>query len=144
MLLALQLLELAVVHFFLMMWNPTVAWIAFGLSAAGALWLVALMKSFRINPVLLEGETLRVRAGAIVDVAIPLSAIAGLAPALDEAIRKRKDTLDTAILSAPNVCLELAQPVAIPAMFGRTREVTRVAMRLEDSAGFIAALGLPR
>lgn len=139
-LLVLQLFELAVVHFFLMMWNPTIAWIAFGLSAAGALWLVALMKSFRINPVLLDGDRLRVRSGAIVDVVVPLDAIAGIVPAFDEATRKRKDTLDIALLAAPNVCLELAYPVAIPTMFGGSREVVRVAMRLEDSAGFIAAL----
>ena len=141
-LLALQLFELAIVHFFVMMWNPLVAWILFGLSTAGALWLVALMKSFRIRPVLVDGQTLRVRSGAMIDAAIPRGAIAAVAPSFSEATRKRKDTLDTAILAAPNVCLELAHPVAIPTFFGGTRMVERVAMRIEDAPGLIAALGL--
>lgn len=143
-LLALQLFELAVVHFFVMMWNPLVAWILFGLSLGGVLWLIALMKSFRIKPVLLDEETLRVRSGAMVDVEIPRDAIARLAPAFDADTLKARDTLNTAILAAPNVCLELAHPVAVPTFFGGTREVERVAMRLEDSAGFLRALDLSR
>lgn len=141
-LLVLQLFELAIMHFFLMMWHPTAAWIAFGLSAAGAVWFVALMKSFRIMPVLLDDQTLRVRSGAMVDAAIPRSAIARVVPPFDEATRRRKDTLDTAILAAPNVCLELAHPVAVPSLFGATRDVVRVSMRLEESAAFLRALDL--
>ena len=141
-LLALQVCELALVHFFVMMWNPLVAWVLLAVSVGGVLWLIALMKSFRIKPVLLDETTLRVRSGAMVDARIPRDAIAGLLPTFDSALRKRSDTLDTAILSAPNVCLELARPVAIPNFFGRSREVVRVAMRLEDSAGFLRALAV--
>lgn len=143
-LLVLQLCELAVVHFFVMMWSPPVAWLLFALSVGGVLWLVALMKSFRIKPVLLDGKTLRVRSGAMIDASIPRSAIARIVPTFDEATRRRSATLDTAILAAPNVCLELAHPVTITKFFGGTHEVTRIAMRVEDSAGFLRALDLPR
>ncbi|MXP08627.1 hypothetical protein [Pseudoblastomonas halimionae] len=139
-LLALQVCELALVHFFVMMWNPLVAWILLAVSVGGVLWLIALMKSFRIKPVLLDDATLRVRSGAMVDAVIPRDAIARVAPSFDADLRKRKDTLDTAILSAPNVCLELSSPVSIPTLFGGSRDVLRVAMRLEDSAGFLREL----
>ncbi|MXO55272.1 hypothetical protein [Pontixanthobacter gangjinensis] len=46
--LALQVIELSVVHLLLMFWNPLVAWVFFGLSVWGLIWTTALLKSFRM------------------------------------------------------------------------------------------------
>lgn len=138
---ALQLIELAVVHFLVSLWNETVALVLLALSVWGTIWLVALMKSFRLYPVLMDSRGIRVRSGALVDVDVPFAAIAGTAPMFDRDTLDAKDTLNTAILSSPNVCLDLAHPIAIPTFFGGSREIRRVAMRLEDSAGFLALFG---
>ena len=139
-LLALQAIELVVVHWLVSLWSPTVALVLLALSVGGMLWFVALMKSFRINPVLLTDSAIRVRSGVIVDAAIPLEAVAGLADGFTAAELKRKTTLNTAILSAPNICVELVFPIGIPTLFGRRRLVDRVAMRLEDATAFRSAL----
>lgn len=139
-LLVLQMFELVVVHILLMLWSPPVAWAAFALSLAGVLWLSALVKSFRINPVLLTGDGVRVRSGALVDAHIPYTAIAGPAAAFTKETIEARTTLNTAILSWPNVVLTLDKPVAVPGLFGGSRIIDTVALKLDDSGAFLSAL----
>ncbi len=136
----LQVIELSVVHFLLMLWSPTVAWVLFALSVWGVVWTLALIKSFRIYPVLVTGDHVRVRSGMIHDFAVPLSAIADVKRAFTSEELEAKSVLNLAILSAPNISLRLAQPITIPSFFGGEREITGVALRLDDSAAFLAEL----
>lgn len=136
----LQLIELSVVHFLLMLWNPTVAWVLLALSVWGVIWTIALIKSFRIYPVLLDDTSVRVRSGMIYDFEVPLDRIADYERGFTSEELDAKSVLNLAILSAPNVSLRFASPVVIPTFFGGTRELTGVGLRLDDSAAFIAAL----
>ena len=139
-LLVLQGIELGVTHLLLRHWSPTAAWILFALGLGGALWLVGLAQGFRIHPVLLTDEGLRVRSGVLHDVLVPYDALAGVVTGFDGKTVKAKDTLNQAVLSWPNVMLALARPVTVHSPFGGTREVGRIALRIDDSAGFLAAL----
>ncbi|KWV94969.1 hypothetical protein [Erythrobacter sp. AP23] len=138
--LALQAIELAVMHFLLMQWNATVAWIWFGLGIASGLWIIGLAQGFRLHPVLLTDEGLRVRSGIMVDVLVPYAAIAGVVPSVDAEQVKAKDTLNHAVLSWPNVMLELDQPIIVRPLIGAERKIVRIALRIDDSAAFLAAL----
>ena len=142
--LALQAIELAVMHFLLMQWNTTVPWIWFGLGVAGALWIIGLAQGFRVHPVLLTDQGLRVRSGVMFDVLIPYDAIAGVVPSFGAEQVKAKDTLNHAVLSWPNIMLELDRPVEVRPMMGAARQVQRVALRLDESARFLDALALRR
>ncbi|VVT02128.1 hypothetical protein [Erythrobacter sp. EC-HK427] len=136
---ALQVIELGVVHLLLSLWSPFVAWLVFAPTLAGLLWFIALTKSLRLNPVLLTQDSLRVRTGILHDCTIPLDAIASIGETFDAKTLKARSTLDTAIMSAPNVTLRLARPVEMPGLIG-TRTIDRVALRLDEPAAFQAAL----
>ena len=136
----LQVIEISVVHLLVMLWNPTVAWVLFALSAWGLIWTMALLKSLRIKPVLLSENCVHARFGILHDVEVPLSAIGDIDTPYSSEELEDKGVLNMALMSAPNVHLRLAQPIAIPSLLGRERLITGVALKLDDSAGFVAAL----
>lgn len=139
-LLVLQGIELAVMHFLLLQWNPAVAWVWFGLGISGGLWIAGLAQGFRIYPVLLTAEGVRVRSGLMTDVLVPYKAIAGLVSGFTREQVKDKATYNQAVLSWPNVMLALDRPLVVKPLVGRERAVTAVALRIDESAVFIAAL----
>lgn len=140
-LVALQVIELLVVHMLVMMWSPTVAWVLFALSVAGVIWTVALLKSFRIYPVLLTESAVRVRSGMIYDFEVPLNLITDMRSPFSSEKLDSKGILNLAIFSSPNVHLRFAEPVEISTLLGKTRTIEGVGLRLDDSAVFLKALG---
>lgn len=135
-LVGLQVLELAVVHLLVSLWSETVALVLLVLSIWGLIWLVALMKSFRLFPVLLTKGFLHVRSGTIVDLKVPLSQILGIEKHVDPAKLEAGTTLNLAILTSPNICVALREPVVYRTFFGREKLVDLVALRLDDPAVF--------
>ncbi|MDG5751782.1 hypothetical protein P8R33_11745 [Qipengyuania sp. XHP0211] len=138
--LALQAIELAVIHFLLIQWNATVAWIWFGLGIAGSLWIVGLAQGFRIHPVLVTEQGLRVRSGVMVDLLVPYDAIAAIVPSFGAEQVKAADTLNHAVLSWPNAMLELDRELTVRPLFGAEQRVRRISLRIDESAAFLAAL----
>ncbi len=76
----------------------------------------------------------------MVDLFVPITAIRGIVPPLSGEALKDRAVCNTAILSSPNVTLDLAQPLEMEGPLGGTRVVDRVALRLDDSNEFRAAL----
>lgn len=138
--LALQAIELAVVHLLLVQWQPTLAWVLFGVSIAGMLWFVALIKSIRLRPVLLTAEGVAVRGGLLVDLRVPFDAIARVGERFDPALLKDAATVNCAVLSEPNVTLTLARPLPMRGLLGGEKRVDRVALRLDEPEAFLAEL----
>jgi hypothetical protein len=138
--LVLQLIELSIVHFLVSLWNETAVHILLALSVWGVIWMIALLKSFRIKPVLLMLDGIQVRSGSMVDAFVPYANMLGIAGGYDAERLKQKSTLNCAIMSSPNVCIDLRAPIAITTYFGRSRMIDSVALRLDDSAGFNSAL----
>ncbi len=145
---ALQLIELSVVHFLLMLWNPTVAWILLALSAWGVIWTVALLKSFRINPVLVTDDTVRIRSGMIYDFEVPRLCIADSQTGFTSEELEDKRVLNLAILSSPNACLRFTKPISIPTAFGGRETFTgwhcglTIALRFSPNSPKIIKSGL--
>ncbi|AWW75268.1 hypothetical protein CD351_12595 [Erythrobacter sp. KY5] len=138
--LVLQVIEISVVHLLLMYWSPTLAWVLFAVSVWGIIWTVALLKSFRINPVLVTGDVVRVRSGMIYDFEVPISQIADAATAFTSEELQDKSVLNLALMSAPNVSLRFSRPIAIPTAIGGEKHISGVGLRLDDSAGFLEVL----
>ncbi|WP_265561721.1 hypothetical protein [Sphingomicrobium arenosum] len=138
--LGLQVIELGVMHLLLVHWNPTVAWIMFGLSMAGILWFVALIKSIRLKPVLLGDAGIAVRSGMVIDLLVPYDAIAAVGERFDADLLKDKTTVNCAILSEPNVTLTLSRAVSMTGFLGGEKRVERVALRLDEPEAFHAML----
>lgn len=136
----LQLIELSVVHLLLMLWNPLVAWIMLALSVWGVIWTVALLKSFRIKPVFMTTDAVRIRSGMIYDFNVPISNIADFHTGFTSDELAQKGVLNLAIMSSPNVSLRFVEPITIQTFFGTKQEISGVGLRLDESAEFVAEL----
>ncbi len=127
--------ELLVVHPLVAHWT---LWGALALSALSLVvvgWLVFGLLSMPRLPVLVGRDLLVMRAGRIKGAGVPMAQVRGLRREWDAAALKRRDVLNLALLSHPNVLVDLTDPLP-----GR-RGVTAIAHRLDDPAGFAAALG---
>ncbi|MBX7493944.1 hypothetical protein K3163_12085 [Qipengyuania sp. 1NDW9] len=138
--LVLQLIEIVVVDLLVSHWSETAALVLLALGIWGALFIVALMKAFRLYPILLEAGHVRVRSGWLIDMRVPLDAIERIEPSISDPETKRPDVLNAAILSHPNIILKLKRPLEHSGFMGRTRLIERVAFRLDQPAPFIEAL----
>lgn len=133
-LLALQAIEVAIHHLLLAHWSAFAAYVLFVLSDVGLIYMIALIKSFRLCPVLLTPEGVRVRAGLLIDRFVPYDAIARIETSFDSALVKDKATLNAGLLAWPNLVLRLHDPLP-----GR-RPRTAIAFRLDDPEPFVRAL----
>lgn len=126
--------ELLVVHPLLAHWT---LWGAIALSALSLVvigWLVLGLLSMPRLPVLVSRDLLVMRAGRIKGARVPMAQVRGLRREWDASALKRRDVLNLALVSHPNVLVDLTGPLP-----GR-RGVTAIAHRLDDPTGFAAAL----
>ncbi|QZD87402.1 hypothetical protein [Qipengyuania psychrotolerans] len=138
--LVLQMIEIVVVDLLVSHWSRPAAIVLLALGIWGALFLIALMKGFRLYPILLGREFVRVRAGLLINLRVPIDAIEALEPSITKAETDRAEVLNAAILSHPNVILRLRSPIPHTGLFGKTRNIGRIAFRLDQPAPFIEAL----
>jgi hypothetical protein len=132
-LVAVGVVELAVTHLLVALWNPLVAVLVSLLTLGGLLWLIRGMLTMKRRPVLLDRERLVMQVGTIRRVVIPLRDVAGLRPSIDLIAMRRRSVLNLALLAYPNLIVDLVAPLP-----GR-RGITTIAHRLDDPAAFAAA-----
>jgi len=131
----LAVIEAAVMHLLVALWNPWVALALSVLSLAMVVWLVLLIRSFRTHPVLIGEGALVWRCGTLRSVTVPLESIGDFRSAWDNALVKDRATLNLALIAWPNIVLDLREPL----MLGR-RRIERLAHKLDDREAFVAAL----
>ena len=134
-LIGLSTIELVVVHLLLAHWWPRFAIVVAVLTLSGIVWLVISVRSFRRLPVLLDADRLLMRVGRLRSVSVSTTQILGLRASCDAATLKQRHVLNLALIAYPNTLVDLAEPVPI----GR-RKISTIAHRLDDPAGFAAAL----
>ena len=132
---ALASLELFVVHFLVSIWSVRLALLLSALTIATIVWLAWLIRSFRRLPVLLDEETLLMRSGRLLSLQVPLEQVAAVHDHFPSETLKSRAVLNLAMLSYPNLLVDLREPIRR----GR-RSIGHIAHRLDDPAGFIAAL----
>lgn len=126
--------ELLVVHPLLAHWTLRGAVVLSALSLGMVGWLTFGLLSMPRLPVLVSRDLLVMRAGRIKGAQVPMTRVRGLRREWDAAALKRRDVLNLALVSHPNVLVDLTAPLP-----GR-RGVTAIAHRLDDPVGFAAAL----
>jgi hypothetical protein len=133
MLAAVSMMEAALVHLVVMRWSVTAAWVLTALSAYGAVWLVAMSRSFLLRPVLIHDGSVQVRGGMMWTAAVPIPLISAV---------DRGGGFDIKMPPAcePNVVLRLAEPVVARGMYGITRRVTSVGIAVDDPEAFEQAI----
>jgi len=139
-LLALSVIEAAVYHLLVGNWSHTAALVMFVVSDVGLIYLIGLIKSFRLRPILMTPDGLRVRAGFLVDQLIPLDAIAAVDSNFPGGDIRDPGTLNAALLAWPNIVVRLNVPLARRSFMWRWKSFTRAAFRLDDPEPFVRLL----
>ena len=138
-LLVLSCIEIGVTHLLVAHWNRTLALILFVISDVSLLYLIGLIKSLRLAPILLTGSGVRVRAGILVDRTIPYEAIVAVEAHPDGETVRAPDSWNVAMLAWPNLLLRLDPPLP-PRSRWRSISVRALAFRLDEPGPFLDAL----
>jgi hypothetical protein len=136
-LLFLQVMEIGVVHLLVSLVSPTAALILFVLSDLALVYLIGLLKSFRLRPVLAGEDGIRVRTGILIDRFVAWEDVAAIRTSFSSEQVKSRSTENAALLAWPNLIVELAVPAERQSPLGRTRRIEAIAFRLDDPAAFL-------
>jgi hypothetical protein len=129
--------ELAVTHLLVSaLWSGTAAGIFSGLTLAALIWTVMLIRSFKRLPVIVGPDEILMRLGSLKPVHVPAGQIAGVRTSWATGAAKKRGVFNLALIAYPNVMLDLDPN--FPAT--RKRPLSAVAHRLDDPAGFAAAV----
>lgn len=138
-LLVISCIEITVTHLLVAHWSRTAALVMFVISDVSLLYLIGLIRSLRLSPVLLTETGVRLRAGLLVDRTIPYAAIAAVtANPYGETVRA-PDSWNIALLAWPNMLIRLSEPLP-PRSRWRRDPVRAVALRLDEPGPFLDAL----
>ncbi|WP_294235904.1 hypothetical protein [uncultured Sphingomonas sp.] len=138
-LLLLSCIEIGVTHLLVAHWSRTVALILFVVSDVSLLYLIGLIKSLRLAPVLLTPAGVRVRAGILVDRTIPYDMITAVDAHPDGDMVRAPDSWNVALLAWPNLLLRLDPPLP-PRSRWRRDPVRAIALRLDEPGAFLDEL----
>jgi hypothetical protein len=137
--------ETVVLHLWLARSYPAAAWGSTALGAYSLLWLAGHHRAVGLRHVVLAGDTLALRAGLRLTARVPLAAVAAVEELSWRTVPSpARGYLDAAQPAEPNVVVTLAEPTVVTGAFGLRRTVTRLGLRLDDAAGFVAAVRLRR
>jgi hypothetical protein len=140
-LLGASVLETAVLHLLLaQLWSLEGSLILLAVSLAGLVWLIGLIASLSRLPLVVTAAGVRIRCGLLIDQWLPLDQIAAVNVVANPGDLKRPELLKASLLAYPNVLIELSRPLAVRGRGGRFRDISTVALRPDDAAGFAAAV----
>ncbi|WP_294247708.1 hypothetical protein [uncultured Sphingomonas sp.] len=131
-------IEITVTHLLVAHWSRTAAMVMFVISDVSLLYLIGLIKSLRLSPVLLTPAGVRLRAGLLVDRTIPYAAIAAVTANPDGETVRAPGSWNIALLAWPNMLIRLSEP--LPSSRWRRDPVRAVALRLDEPGPFLDAL----
>ena len=144
-LVAVIIIESVAVHLAVAARRPVLAWVLTLTSLAAVLWLARDYHALGTGAVRLDDETLELTIGRRFAINISLAAIErAAAPTFRDlpapGTAQGRDFLNLTKPTAPNVLLVLREPRRVRLTAGVYRGVRRVAFRLDDAPGFLAAL----
>lgn len=117
-----SLFEIFPVHLLLRSRSHALAWVATSVSFYGAIWLMALSKSFSLRPILVAGDFLAIRSGLLFDLRLTHGDVSGVYCA---------DSI---------VTIELSHAMTARGPMGIPKRVERVQIAPDDLAGFQNAI----
>ncbi len=129
-------------HLILHRWSAAAAWIMSALDIYGLIWVIALSRALHLRPILVGADHILIRIGLVWEVDFRRDQVAAIhrisGPAPN---RKAPGFLSAVFLNEPQYLIELKEPVVARGLLGRTREVTRIALAVDDSPRFGEAVG---
>lgn len=135
------LIESAALHLLVRLWSPAAAGWLLVADAYALLLFIAHGHAVRLQPTVLITNELQVRVGFFWRVAVPRARLV-CAEQLQGDFPANAETLNLArpLLTAPNVLLTFAAPVAVVGPYGIRRTARRLALYLDQPQEFVAAV----
>ncbi|RIW35065.1 hypothetical protein D3H55_08430 [Bacillus salacetis] len=134
-------------HYFLHQWNPIISWFLLFLNIYTVLFFLAQIQGIRLNPVRITGKELVIRIGFASRITIPLTNIAYITPYEGPGKLSKDQEKRTFLAVAPDFVPEKAQlaiklkaPQTAHYVYGLTKNVHQVHIRLDDPAAFRTSL----
>ena len=129
-------LELLLMHLLVsLFWSHVAAFILSAVSLGALVWTILFIRSLKRAPVLVDDAGVTMRVGSLKAVRVPAANIGDVLTSWPRERLKQRGVLNLAMINYPNVMLELDPPLP-----GRRRPITAIADRLDDPAGFAAAV----
>jgi hypothetical protein len=133
------------VHFAVAARHPTLAWMLTLASLFAVAWLMRDYVAMGTGSIRLSDDTVELEIGARFDISIPIAAIArAFQPTFRDlpapGTNQGRDYLNLTKPASPNVLIVLNAPRRVRLAPGLHRDVTRIGLRLDDGAAFLAAL----
>jgi hypothetical protein len=124
--------EAALMHWLL---PVKLAWIFTALSIYGAIWMIAVARSFHALPIVVDEQGITLRRGMLASMQIPWDAIASVSRQDPGGKHAR-----FAVLSDPSIWIQFDRPLTVELPMGFTRQVRGAAIAPDDSQGFWKAI----
>ena len=128
--------ELVGVHLLLSLWSHTAAWVMSAVTVVSVAWLVRWIMSWKRLPHELHRDRLRLHMGSLRHVDVPIASIERITGELSAQLLTQRDTRRLVPLAYPNRLIELRSPLP------DRRATRRIAFRIDDPAGFDAAMSI--
>ena len=110
------------------------AWILTALSIYGAIWMIAVARSFNTLPILVDAQNITLRRGMLASLNVPRASIASVSR------EERGNFSRFAVLAEPTVWIAFHSPLQLELPMGFTRQVPGAAIAPDDLNGFLDAL----
>jgi hypothetical protein len=136
---AVMVLETAGVSYLLYNWSPILHWIHLILSISVIVFLLVDLRAVTRNPIMIKNNELSLKIGIRPRVIIATENIKELkSGSLYQEDRKNKEVLDLSLFSFDDPTFELVlnHPIQDKAMYGKTKDVTRIFYSVDDKTSF--------
>ena len=121
------------------LWGDGAALVHLAVSGYAVLWLLGDWRALAARPTRLDGDMLRVRCGLRWSVEIPIDQIETVYH-VRKTLPADRPTLDASVLKNPQFALDLRRPVVAEGPYGWRKDVTRVALAVDEPERFLEAL----
>ncbi|MEL6653171.1 MAG: hypothetical protein AAFQ87_20400 [Bacteroidota bacterium] len=131
------LLEAVGIHFLIAIWSPALAWVLTALSLYSFFQVFGMVRAIPKRPIRFRDQDLFLPYGLLAELAVPFSTIESV-----EFSRRRVGEEEIHKLSplgdfeSHNIILHLREPVQMIGLYGRKRNVQKLAFFIDDTAGF--------
>jgi hypothetical protein len=121
------------------LWGDGATLVHLAVSGYAILWLLGDWRALAGRPIRLDGDTLRVRCGLRWSVDVPVAEIETVYH-VRKTLPADRRTLDASVLKNAQFLLTLRRPVVAEGPYGLRKEVTRVAVAVDEPERFLSAL----
>ena len=125
-----------VLHFLLIQWHVSVAWVVTGLTIYSLIWFCGDYNIIKHKPIVLLENKLLIRIGIRWKADIALPNIQNVESIVSEEEEKAYTNL-TLLVHEKNIFITLHEPVRIEGMFGIMKTTSKIALYVDEPYGFI-------